>query len=400
MTGQKSSRCLLFATFTLYVVLVQSFSLTRIRRVNPGKHEVRMIADHIDHLSTNIDQIPTWVQLAQQGIADAAVAEKPQIICPDFGQPGWGPLCFLNGNPLFNAFDVFQAFIQNAVVSFHDIIHDKVGIENAYGPSIILFTLGVRAILFPLNYLQLSSSQKSIALNPKLKEIKEKYPDNKELQGQMTALLYQEAEVNPLAGCLPALFQIPVFIALYRSFLNLASKGVIDEPFLWFPNLQGPTFGARSTDWITAGWQSNVPSLGWHDTVAYLSVPVLLFIAQSVSLKILTPPSDDPAIEKSQRILKYLPLMISYFSLSVPAGLGLYWIINNTLSTVVTGGIKAYLKSLPGEGFEVDLDALANSVNSAYVNPAWGYGSEQQMIDEAKANFRPARQSKIPVDFV
>jgi YidC/Oxa1 family membrane protein insertase len=263
-----------------------------------------------------------------------------------------------------------------------------------------LFTLGIRAILFPLNYLQLSSSQKSIALNPKLAEIREKYPDNKELQGQMTALLYQETEVNPLAGCLPALVQIPVFIALYRSFLNLASKGVIDEPFLWFPNLEGPTFGARSTDWITAGWQGQVPSLGWHDTIAYLTIPLLLFIAQSVSLRVLTPPSDDPAVQKSQQILKYLPLMISYFSLSVPAGLGVYWIINNVMSTVVTGGIKAYLKSLPGEGFDIDLDALANSVKSAYVNPAWGYGSEQQMVDEAKANYRPARQSKIPVDFV
>ena len=68
--------------------------------------------------------------------------------------------------------------------------------QYAYGPSIVLFTLGIRAVLFPLNYLQISSSQKSIALNPKLQEIREKYPDNKELQGQMTALLYQETEVR------------------------------------------------------------------------------------------------------------------------------------------------------------------------------------------------------------
>ena len=101
--------------------------------------------------------------------------------------------------------------------------------------------------------------------------------------------------------------------------------------------ISGPVFGGRSTEWLTNGWVDNVPSLGWEDTVAYLSIPVMLVIAQSVSLRILTPPSDDPAMQQSQRILKYLPLMIGYFSLSVPAGLGIYWVINNILSTVTTG---------------------------------------------------------------
>ena len=73
----------------------------------------------------------------------------------------------------------------------------------------------------------------------------------------------------------------------------------------------GPVFGGRSTAWLTEGWIDNVPSLGWEQTVAYLSIPVMLVIAQSVSLRILTPPSDDPAVQSSQRILKYLPLMIA-----------------------------------------------------------------------------------------
>lgn len=107
-------------------------------------------------------------------------------------------------------------------------------------------------------------------------------------------------QVNPLAGCLPALVQIPVFLALYRSFLDLAQGGKLDEPFLWLPNLDGPIYGARSTDWLLKGWQDGVPSLGWHDTLCFLTLPIILIVAQTISLRVLTPPSDDPAVQQSQ----------------------------------------------------------------------------------------------------
>ena len=232
----------------------------------------------------------------------------------------------------------------------------------------------VRAVLFPINYKQLVSAEMTKSLSPKIQEIKEKYAGNKDLQNQMTVLLYQEAnvsrshirgalvsllhasvrtallQINPLAGCLPALLQIPVFIALYRSFFNLASQGsTLSEPFLWLPNLDGPVFGVRNSDWLfkTSAWHDFSPPLGWPDTLAYLTIPLLLYLAQAISLQILTPPSDDPTIQRTQQILRYLPLLIAYFSLSVPSGLGVYWITNNVLSTVSTAGIKAYLKANP-----------------------------------------------------
>lgn len=163
-------------------------------------------------------------------------------------------------------------------------------------------------------------------------------------------LCYQHYQVNPLAGCLPAILQIPVFLSLYRSFFNLASqtdKGTLNEPFLWLPNLQGPVYGVRSSDWLFKGWENNVPPLGWHDTIAYLSIPLILYIAQAISLKILTPPSDDPAVQRTQAFFKYLPLLVSYFSLSVPSGLGLYWITQNILSTATTASIKSYVNANP-----------------------------------------------------
>jgi len=358
--------------------------------------------DHLELLQTHHAVLEaTWAQLAAQGIADAsssAVVKAP-IVCPGWGEPGWGPLCWLNGNPVFNAFDTFQLFIQNSIVSLKDFVKTNLGVEEAYGPSIIFFTICVRVALLPLAYYQLASSASTTALQPKMAEIRAKYPDDKNMQNQMIAMLYEETQTNPLAGCLPALFQLPVFVALYRSFLNLAQTNEMSEPFLWIPSLEGPVFGERNTDWIQSILGKGEPMLGWHDTLAYLSIPIILIIAQSISLRILTPPSDDPVVQKSQRILKYLPLMIGYFALSVPAGLGVYWIANNILSTVVTASLKEWFKRNPSSFANVDIDSLADSQNAMYFNPAWGYSSRSQMLEEARLNIKPVRVSRIPVDF-
>ena len=348
-----------------------------------------MVQQHITH---------SWVDLGAQGLADAGSLAGKSPVCPAFGEPGWGPLCFLNGNPVFNAFDIFQESIQTSIVGLHDLL-SKSGLENSYGVSIILFTCLVRAILFPITFRQLASAEKTKALKPKLDEINEKYGDDPNLKNQMTALLYQETEVNPLAGCLPAIVQIPVFISLYRSFTNLAAQDLMREPFLWIPNLEGPVYGVRSIDWLTQNWVNGVPSLGWHDTALFLIMPVLLVLAQSVSLRILTPPSDDPQMQQTNRILKYLPLLIGYFSLSVPAALGVYWFTSNVLSTAVSIGIKAYFKNNPEASLDIDLEKLANNQLSAFTNPAWGYKSKKQMEEEARNNVRPSRMPRIPPEF-
>lgn len=191
-----------------------------------------------------------------------------------------------------------------------------------------------------------------------------------------------------------------MFLALYRSFFNLAADQKLNEGFLWLPSLEGPVFGARSTDWLFGHWENNIPSLGWSDTLAYLTIPVLLYIAQSISLTLLSPPSEDPAVQRTQQILKYLPLLLAYFSLSVPSGLGVYWVTNNLLSTVTTLSIKEYFKKNPIKAPEIDLEqTMKTLVNSPYYYPDWGYTTEEDMLAEARANYRPARTSYIPDDF-
>ena len=90
------------------------------RRTN---HKVKM---SLDHLATTIDMnaVSHWIQLASQGIADSAIAAAPNDAssCAGWGEPGWAPFCFLRGNIVFNAFDQYQAFVQNSVVSLHDFL--------------------------------------------------------------------------------------------------------------------------------------------------------------------------------------------------------------------------------------------------------------------------------------
>ena len=87
-----------------------------------------MIGDFdINMIHHTLNELPHWAQYAYQGIADSSIAAAapdvaPEVVCPGFGEPGWAPFCFLNGNPVFKMFDVFQAFIQSSVVSTHDII--------------------------------------------------------------------------------------------------------------------------------------------------------------------------------------------------------------------------------------------------------------------------------------
>ena len=222
-------------------------------------------------------------------------------------------------------------------------LHDVVG---GYGPAIILFTIALKALTFPLTKQQTESTAKMQAIQPAAKQLQEKYRNkdparlNMELQK-----LYQDNQVNPLAGCLPSFAQIPIFIALYRSVLNLAKEDKLTESFLWLPSLEGPVSDyTKGSGWLFGdaaqgyAWNGINPPLGWGDTLAYLALPVLLVISQSISTRILTPQTvrDDPAQQQTQQILKFLPLMIGWFSLNVPSGLGLYWLTNNIVTTATT----------------------------------------------------------------
>lgn len=230
-------------------------------------------------------------------------------------------------------------------------------VPYAYGFAIILLTVLVKAATLPLSKKQVESSLAMQNLSPKIKAIQQRYAGNQERIQLETARLYKQAGVNPLAGCLPTLATIPVWIGLYRALSNVANEGLLTEGFFWIPSLAGPTTIAARQSGSGISWifpfVDGAPPLGWGDTIAYLVLPVLLIISQYVSMQLMqTPQSDDPSQKNTQVILKFLPLMIGYFSLSVPSGLSLYWLTNNILST----GQQVWLRKGGGAKIPTSVD--------------------------------------------
>ncbi|HEO98372.1 MAG: membrane protein insertase YidC [Campylobacterales bacterium] len=175
-------------------------------------------------------------------------------------------------------------------------INDYVG---NWGWAIIIFTILIKFILFPLSYKGMMSMQKLKDLAPKMKELKEKYgKDPAKMNAQMMEL-YKKHGANPMGGCLPLLLQIPVFFALYRVLLNA------DE-------LQG-------AEWIF--WINDLAVMD-----PYFILPILMGVSMWYQQKITPANFTDPMQEK---IFKWFPVIMTVFFVYFPSGLVLYWLVNN-----------------------------------------------------------------------
>lgn len=256
-------------------------------------------------------------------------------------------------------------FMKGALTTVHSTIDQPLrdmGVTQTWGPSIFLFTAGVRTLLIPLSIQQSKSTEYTKALKPYQDEIKVKFADNKDMQNRALGKLFEDAGTSPLNGCLLSLVQIPVFLGLYRGVTLLAKDGKLNEPFLWIPNLEGPVTAPnyRGLEWLTEGWTITngfipTPSLGWETTLSFLIMPVLLVLGQKFTMTTLSPEIDTSKMteeekkqtESSQVVLKFLPLLIGFFSLQVPAGLTIYWFTSNFFTLSQSLAVKAYFKANP-----------------------------------------------------
>ncbi len=354
------------------------------------QHVSNMIMDHSDGI---VAQASTWIADA----ADTAAAAPVDALATD---NSW-----------------WESYIQiykEGLAFVHDNIVDeplrKMGITQTWGPSIFLFTAGVRSLLIPFSIQQNKSSEYMKALKPYTKKIKDKYTDEN-MRNRATAKLYEDAQQNPLAGCITSFAQIPIFLGLYRSVTRLAAEGRLDEPFLWIPSLEGPVSAEnnyRGMQWLTEGWVNNVPSMGWEATLPFLVMPVVLVLMQSFTMAVLQPPEDESQsdeekeqLKNTQAILKFLPLMIGFFSLQVPAGLTIYWFTSNLFTVTQSLAIRAYYKSNPPEielpDYWSALDKDTTEMTSDEKREAAMMGlstgpSFDQLMDEAKFHYVVKRE--------
>jgi YidC/Oxa1 family membrane protein insertase len=261
--------------------------------------------------------------------------------------------------------------------------------------------------LIPLSIQQNKGMEYQKALKPYIKEIKEKFKDNQEAQNRAIGKLFEDAKQNPLSGCFLSLAQLPVLLGLYRGIRNLAQDGVLKESFLWIPSLEGPVSPPdfKGMDWLTQGWETidgiPTPQLGWETTLAFLIMPVVLVLGQSLTMRVMTPSVDTETMseqeaqtaDQTQGILKFLPLLIGYFSLQVPAGLTIYWFTTNVFTLTQSLAIKAYYRANPPEinlpDFWKTLDKDVDSMSP----------EEKRAAAEAGINIAPAFASLLEGTF-
>lgn len=176
------------------------------------------------------------------------------------------------------------------------------GWTGNYGVAIILLTVCVQALMFPLTMMSLKSTAQMRKIAPEMKRLQEKYKGNQEALSRETLNLYRKHNVNPFSGCLPMLIQLPIFLALFNA---LRTSWALH--------------GASFVGWIT--------DLSSKDP--YYVLPILMGVVMFFQQKGNMPPGTDPA---QAAMFKYMPLIFTLLFMNFPSGLVLYWLTNSLIS--------------------------------------------------------------------
>ena len=192
-------------------------------------------------------------------------------------------------------------------------------IVHNWGVAIILLSLLIYFVLFPLSIQQLRSMKEMQAIQPKVEELRKIYKDNPQKLNKEIMELYKEHKVNPFGGCLPLILQIPVFFALYQALMrSLELKGA---SFLWIKDL------SRPDELFTLPVQ--LPILGNQVNILPLLMCVVMFLQQKMTSK-----ASAVSSEQQKMMLILFPVMFGIIFYHMPAGLVMYWFINSLLMFV------------------------------------------------------------------
>ncbi|MDR1787191.1 MAG: membrane protein insertase YidC [Treponema sp.] len=209
--------------------------------------------------------------------------------------------------------------------AFHFVVRN-------YGVAIILLTILVKVLMFPLTRKQSESTLKMQALAPKIKELQTKYKDNPQKMNAEMAAFYKKEGYNPLSGCLPMLIQIPIFFAMYNLFNNhFDLRGALFIPH-WIPDLSRP-------ETIYHFENFSVPLLGWTD----LRLLPFIYVGSQLIYGRVTQTPDQKGGTQMKLMMYVLPIVFFFILYDVPSGLLIYWIMSNVLTLVQQMIINKYM---------------------------------------------------------
>lgn len=208
------------------------------------------------------------------------------------------------------------------------------GIIPNWGVAIILVTIVVKIVTFPLTKKSYESTGKMQTLAPKLEEMKQRYKDNPAKMNQEMAAMYKQEGINPMGGCLPMLLQIPIFFAMYGLFSShFDLRGAAFLP-PWIVDLSAP-----ESIWNFAPFK--IPILGWSDIRL---LPILFVATQLTSGKLMQAPGAAGTNAQMKMMTYGIPLLFFFVLYDVPSGLLVYWIVMNILTILQ----QAYIKKFKG----------------------------------------------------
>ncbi|UCD83668.1 MAG: membrane protein insertase YidC [Deltaproteobacteria bacterium] len=199
--------------------------------------------------------------------------------------------------PLITVLNVFYSFTKN------------------YGLAIIILTVLIKILFYPLTQKSFQSMKEMQKLQPKMMELREKYKDDKEKLNREMMQLYRTEKINPLGGCLPMILQIPVFIALYQGLWNAIE--LRHTPFIWWiDDLSAPE------DIFS------IPLFGFN--LPFRILPLIMGVTMYLQQK-MTP---TPTMGSSQqaKMMEWMPIIFTFLFWGFPSGLVLYWLVNNVLT--------------------------------------------------------------------
>lgn len=174
------------------------------------------------------------------------------------------------------------------------------------------------------------------------------------MNAEMTRM-YIEEKINPLQGFATAIVQIPLFVSLYKSIIQLSEQDVhFKESFLWIPSMVGPQYSQTyGMSWLTS-LQNGAPEMGWSQAALYLIAPAILIAIQITIQAVNSPPIREQTF--ATRSIQLIPFMSGLTALASPAGMSVYWVTNAALSLVQSVTVRNKLR---GEGLDMwEMDRL------------------------------------------
>lgn len=198
--------------------------------------------------------------------------------------------------------DFLSSIVQQAISHLYTLTQ-TIGFPS-YGLAIIFLTIIIKLALYPLTAKQIASTKAMSAMQPKMKALQEKYKNDKVMLNQKLSELYKQEGVNPLAGCLPLLVQMPILIGIFYGIRDFQYAG--PSSFLWMKSIADPD--------------------------PYYILPVLSALTTFIQTKQTMPAADGGAGAAQGKVMLYfMPLFIGYISISFPGGLVLYWVVMNIM---------------------------------------------------------------------